>query len=80
VALYFPITAIAPARWGFGAVASTADLNNTSPIQLGKVDLLWVHTASQWLTDIAVTIGLGLLFVLITYVILRRMGPRRRKG
>jgi ABC transport system ATP-binding/permease protein len=80
VALYFPITAIAPARWGFGAVASTADLNHTSPIQIGKTDLLWVHTASQWLTDIAVTIGLGLLFVLITYVILRRMGPRRRKG
>jgi ABC-type multidrug transport system ATPase subunit/pSer/pThr/pTyr-binding forkhead associated (FHA) protein len=80
VALYFPITAIAPARWGFGAVASTADLNNTSPIQPGKTDLLWVHTSSQWLTDIAVTIGLGLLFVLITYVILRRMGPRRRRG
>jgi ABC transport system ATP-binding/permease protein len=80
VALYFPITAIAPARWGFGAVASTADLNHTSPIQVGKSDALWDHTSSQWLTDIAVTIGLGLLFVLITYVILRRMGPRRRKG
>jgi len=80
VALYFPITALAPARWGFGAVASTADLNNTSPIQPGKTDLLWVHTSSQWLTDIAVTIALGLLFVLITYIILRRMGPRRRKG
>jgi len=80
VSLYFGLTAIAPARWGFGAVASTADLNNTSPIPGNSPDKLWDHTASQWLTNMAVTIALGLLFVLLTYVVLRRMGPRRRKG
>ena len=74
------MTATAPARWGFGAVASTADLNNTSPIPGNSPDRLWDHTSMQWLTNMAVTIGLGLLFVLLTYVTLRRMGPRRRKG
>jgi ABC transport system ATP-binding/permease protein len=80
VSLPFALTAIAPARWGFGAVASTADINNTSPIQIGTIDKLWDHTPTQWLTNMAVTIGLGLLFVLLTYIVLRRMGPRRRKG
>jgi ABC-type multidrug transport system ATPase subunit/pSer/pThr/pTyr-binding forkhead associated (FHA) protein len=80
VGLYFPVTAIAPARWGFGAVASTSDLNNTSPIQAGKPDALWFHTSSQWLTDMGVMIGLGLLFVLLTWFFVHRLGPRRRKG
>ena len=79
VSLPFGLTAIAPARWGFGAVASTADLNNTSPIPGNSPDKLWDHTSSQWLTNIGVTIGLGLLFVLLTWISLRRLGPRRRK-
>jgi len=80
VSLPFGLTAIAPARWGFGAVASTADLNNTSPIPGNSPDRLWVHTPSQWLTNMAIMIGLGLLFVLLTWISLRRLGPRRRKG
>jgi len=79
VSLPFGLTAIAPARWGFGAVASTADLNNTSPIPGNSPDRLWEHTSSQWLTNMGVTIGLGLLFVLLTWISLRRLGPRRRK-
>ena len=80
VSLPFGLTAIAPARWGFGAVASTTDLNNTSPIPGNSPDRLWDHTSSQWLTNMAITIGLGLLFVLLTWISLRRLGPRRRKG
>jgi len=79
VSLPFALTAIAPARWGFGAVASTANLNFTSPIPGNSPDALWAHTSSQWLTNMAVTIGLGLLFVLLTWISLRRLGPRRRK-
>jgi ABC transport system ATP-binding/permease protein len=79
VSLPFGLTAIAPARWGFGAVASTADLNNTSPIPGNSPDKLWDHTSSQWLTNMGVTIGLGLLLVLFTWISLRRLGPRRRK-
>jgi ABC-type multidrug transport system ATPase subunit len=74
------LTAIAPASWGFGAVASTADLNNTSPVQPGKPDALWFHTQAHWLTDMGVMIGLGLLFVLLTWFFISRLGPRRRKA
>jgi ABC transport system ATP-binding/permease protein len=80
VSLYFGLTAIAPARWGFGAVASTANLNITSPIPGNSPDALWSHTATQWLNDMGVTIGLGVLFVLLTWFFLRRQGPRRRRG
>jgi ABC-type multidrug transport system ATPase subunit len=80
VSLYFGLTAVAPARWGFGAVASTADLNNTSPIQINKPDALWHHTSSQWLNDMGVMIGLGVLFVLLAWFFVHRQGPRRRKG
>ena len=80
VSLYFGLTAVAPARWGFGAVASTADLNNTSPIQTGSPDKLWTHTSSQWLNDMGVMIGLALLFVLLAWFFVHRQGPRRRKA
>jgi ABC transport system ATP-binding/permease protein len=80
VSLYFLTTVIAPARWGYGAVASTADLNNTSPTQPGTPpDKLWDHTAMQWLNDMGVMIGLGLLFALLTWFFITRLGPRRRK-
>jgi len=80
VSLYFGLTAVAPARWGYGAVASTADLNNTSPIQIGVRDRLWDHTSAQWLNDMWIMIGLGLLFVLLAWFFVHRQGPRRRKG
>jgi ABC transport system ATP-binding/permease protein len=80
VSLPFGLTAIAPARWGFGAVASTADLNHTSPIPSDPSDKLWVHTSSQWLTDMGFMLGLGVLFVLLTWLFLRSLGPRRRKA
>ena len=79
VSLYFGLTAVAPARWGFGAVASTANLNVTSPIQIGTTDRLWDHTSSQWLNDMGIMIGLALLFALLTWFFVRRLGPRRRK-
>ena len=80
VSLYFGLTAIAPARWGFGAVASTADLNHTSPIPGNSPDKLWDHTSMQWLTDMGVMVGLGVVFVLLTWFFMRRLAPRRRKS
>jgi ABC transport system ATP-binding/permease protein len=79
VSLPFGLTAIAPARWGFGAVASTANLNITSPIPGNSPDALWNHTSTQWLNDMGFMIGLGVIFVLITWFFMRRLGPRRRK-
>jgi ABC-type multidrug transport system ATPase subunit len=72
------VACVAPARWGFAAVASTANLNVISP--LGSVtDPLWAHSASHWVRDMGIMIGLAALFVLLTALRLRRLGPRRRK-
>jgi ABC transport system ATP-binding/permease protein len=72
---------ISPSRWGFGAVASTANLNVISPSANGNfMDPLWAHTASAWLRDMGAQIGLAVIFTLLAWVQMRRLGPRRRKG
>jgi hypothetical protein len=72
---------LSPSRWGFGAVASTANLNVISPTAAGNfTDPLWVHSATNWLRDMGLQIALAVIFTLIAWVRLRRLGPRRRKG
>jgi ABC transport system ATP-binding/permease protein len=71
---------LAPARWGFGAVASTSDLNVISPSAANFTHPLWNHTPSTWLRDIGLTITLAVIYALLTWVRLRRIGPRPRKG
>jgi ABC transport system ATP-binding/permease protein len=72
---------IAPSRWGFGAVASTANLNVISPSAGGNfTDPLWNHTAETWLKDMGGQAGLAIIFTLFAWFWLRRLGPRRRKG
>jgi ABC-type multidrug transport system ATPase subunit len=71
------LSLIAPARWGLGALASTASLN---VINAGRShDALWTHSTGQWLTDMAVLIVMGLVLLVITGIKLSRMGPHRRK-
>ncbi len=71
---------LAPARWGFGAVASTANLALINPTVGNFTDPIWAHTSSNWLRDMGYTIGLAVIFTLLTWIKLRRIGPRRRKG
>jgi len=71
---------LAPARWGFGAVASTSDLNVISPSAASFTHPLWNHTASTWLRDIGLTVALAVIYALLTWERLRRIGPRTRKG
>jgi ABC-type multidrug transport system ATPase subunit/pSer/pThr/pTyr-binding forkhead associated (FHA) protein len=72
---------IAPSRWGFGAVASTANLNVISPSAAGNfTDPLWAHNAATWLKDMGGQAGLAILFTLVAWFRLRRLGPRRRRG
>jgi ABC-type multidrug transport system ATPase subunit/pSer/pThr/pTyr-binding forkhead associated (FHA) protein len=72
---------ISPSRWGYGAVASTSDLNVIIPSAAGNfTDPLWAHTAASWLRDMGVLLGLALIFSLIAWIRLQRLGPRRRKG
>jgi hypothetical protein len=47
-----------PARFGFAASASTADLHTIAPL-LQTNDTLWSHHAGWWLLDMTVLIVLG---------------------
>jgi ABC transport system ATP-binding/permease protein len=67
---------ISPSRWGFGAVASTANLNMLQPGQ--TPDPVWTHDASTWLTDMGLQILLAIVFASITYWLLKRAKPGRR--
>jgi ABC transport system ATP-binding/permease protein len=70
---------LAPARWGFGAVASTANLNLINPAAGNFTDPLWDHTAKTWLIDMGMMIVLGVIFSLLAWIRIRRIGPRRRR-
>ncbi len=69
---------IAPARWGFGAAAGTVNLNAVTPITT-SADPLWRHTSGNWLRDLGFTAGLAAVFLVVTWIQLRRLGPRRRR-
>jgi hypothetical protein len=62
-------------------VASTANLNVISPTAGGNfTDPLWDHTAGTWLRDMGAQAALAIIFALLAWVRMRRLGPRRRKG
>jgi ABC transport system ATP-binding/permease protein len=51
---------IVPARWGFAATASTADLRNITPF-MPQNETLWSHTATCWLFDMSMLSAQGVL-------------------
>jgi ABC-type multidrug transport system ATPase subunit len=69
---------IAPARWGFAAGASTVNLNAIGLLPGTDADPLWTTSSANWLRDIGITAGLGLTYLLVTWIQLRRLGPHRR--
>jgi ABC-type multidrug transport system ATPase subunit len=69
---------IAPARWGFGATASTVSLNVISP-SAGTADPLWKHDARTWLMDMGAQLALGVFFTFIAWRRLVRLSPGRRR-
>ena len=71
---------IAPARWGFGAVSSTVNLNVIGVSAPGSTDPLWAQSSGNWLHDMGMLIALGVIFTLLTWLQMRRLAPRRRKG
>jgi ABC-type multidrug transport system ATPase subunit len=72
---------LAPARWGFAALASTVSLNVIQPAEPGSqsTDPLWNHTSAAWLRDMGILVGLSVIFALLAYLRLRRLSPGRRK-
>jgi hypothetical protein len=69
----------APARWGFGAAASTVDLNVITPAAGNKPDPIWNHDPKVWLTDMALQLALGLVFTLIAWRRVAKLSPGRRR-
>ena len=64
-----------PARWGFAASASTADLIKLVPGPLTPKDSHWEHTSSAWLFDMAM-----LALLSVAYVIFVRWKIRLKSG
>ena len=109
------ISYIAPARWGYAALASAADVNTLNvagktilevesakrpevPVETIRqglidngqepdkllneatvVDPLWVHDSKTYLTDIGAGVGVGLICVIGTSMLIRRMDPKTGK-
>jgi ABC transport system ATP-binding/permease protein len=88
----FPVTgaisyvaAIAPARWGLAALASTVHLNDLQASLLqspnaSPPDQLWTGNAAHWLTSVGVMLLLGIAWMIIARVRLATIGPRKRKS
>ena len=70
---------IAPARWGLAAAASTVNLNGIGLLPGTDADPLWRTSSGDWLRDIGITAGLAAICLLVTFIQLRRLGPRRRR-
>jgi hypothetical protein len=72
---------LAPARWGFGATASTVDLNALLAGSGKTPDTLWDHRPSAWLLAMGVQVSLIVFFTLVAWWRLLRIGPgRARRG
>ena len=52
-----------PARWGFAASASTADLVKLVPGPLTPKDSHWQHTSGAWLFDMAMLAAISIVYV-----------------
>jgi ABC transport system ATP-binding/permease protein len=73
------IAAIAPARWGMAALASTVRLNRLNPSMGARPDSLWKHTSGVWLLDMGLMLVLSAIFLLLSWWQLNRLSPGRRK-
>ncbi len=73
----FPLEQIAglvPSRWGFAATASTVDVHAVNP--LAEADDSWRHSSGQWMLDMGLLIGFGVIATAALRWRLRR--PSRR--
>jgi ABC transport system ATP-binding/permease protein len=82
------ISWLSPSRWGFAATASTSNLNQIEPAPVPQAaasgaavptDPLWNHTLSTWVTDIGMVLLLALVFAMLTWWRLAKMGPAKRR-
>lgn len=53
------ISWLVPSRWGFAALASTVDVGEVN--LLATADESWKHSSGEWVFDVAMLVGLGVL-------------------
>jgi ABC-type multidrug transport system ATPase subunit len=71
---------LSPSRWGFGAAASTVNLNQVTPPPPGNTpDPLWQHSAHIWLFDMAMQLALTAILAVLTWWRLHRASPGVRR-
>ena len=70
---------LAPARWGYGASASTTNLSVISPASNGPADPLWQHKPSIWFLDMGLQVVLGVVFILVAWRRLVGLSPGRKR-
>jgi ABC transport system ATP-binding/permease protein len=70
---------LTPARWGYGAAASTTKLNVISPASNGPADPLWQHKPSIWFLDMGMQVVLGVAFTLVAWRRLVGLSPGRKR-
>jgi hypothetical protein len=76
----FPLEQIAglvPSRWGFAAAASTVDVHAVNP--LAEADGSWRHSSGQWLLDMGLLIGYGVIATAALRWRLRRPSHRHNQ-
>ena len=70
---------LSPSRWGFGAAASTSDLNQVTPPPPGNTpDPLWRHSPRIWLLAMAMQVALTAVLAGLAWWRLRQASPGRR--
>jgi ABC-type multidrug transport system ATPase subunit len=72
---------LTPSRWGFAATGSTVNMNVIDGGRIGighYIDPIWQHTSHAWTMDIGAMIGLLVLYSLVTWWRLVKMGPLKR--
>jgi ABC-type multidrug transport system ATPase subunit/pSer/pThr/pTyr-binding forkhead associated (FHA) protein len=74
------ISWLSSSRWGFGAVASTSNLNQVTPPPPGNTpDPLWQRSPHIWLLDMAMQLALTAVLAGLAWWRLRQASPGRRR-
>ncbi|ONH25089.1 FHA domain-containing protein [Pseudofrankia asymbiotica] len=76
------VSYVFPARWGFAGLASATDLVDVEKLDDPRfnpesvLDPLWQHTPTAFLVALGGTVALGVVYAVITALLLRRLDPR----
>jgi hypothetical protein len=54
------------------------NLNGIGLLPGTDADPLWATSSANWLRDVGITAGIAAFCLVITFIQLRRLGPRRR--